>query len=69
MMTIVLSDDLLGAQLPQPRVMVAASCHQVCAVGTEGAVPDPTLVAVELLLELKCTAVLVSRPSGDGIVI
>ena len=42
---IVLPDDLLAMQLPQPRVVVRARRDQVGRVGAEGAVPDPALVA------------------------
>lgn len=65
MMAVVLPDDLLRAQLPQSRVVVAASCDEVRAIGTESAVPDPALVAIELLLELEAAAVLVAA-GGRG---
>ncbi len=41
----------MGVQLPQSGVMVAAGGHEVGAVGAEGAVPDPALVASEGGLE------------------
>jgi hypothetical protein len=41
---VVLTDDLLGVQLPQARIVVAAGRHEVGAIGAEGAVPDPALV-------------------------
>jgi len=44
-MAVVLTDDLLAMQLPQPRIMVAAGCDQVRTIGTECTVPDPSLVA------------------------
>ena len=48
---VVLADDLLAVQLPQARVVVAARRDEVGAVGAEGAVPDPALVALEGRLE------------------
>lgn len=45
MVTVILPDDLLAVQLPQPRVVVRARGDQVGRVGAEGAVPDPALVA------------------------
>ncbi len=51
MMTIVLPDDLLAMQLPQPRIMVGTSGDQVGAICRESAVPDPALVAREGGLE------------------
>ena len=53
MVAVVLPNDRLALQLPQPRVMIAARRHQVRRVGRESAVPDPALMAVELLLQLK----------------
>lgn len=46
-MTIILTNDAGGAELPQTRVVVAAHSDQVRRVGTEGAVPHPALVVVE----------------------
>lgn len=51
--TIVLPDDGLVLQLPKPGVMIRAGRHQVRRVCREGAVPYPSLVAVQLLLELE----------------
>ena len=51
MMPVILPDDGLRVQLPQPRVVVAARRDQVRAVGAEGAVPDPALMALEACLE------------------
>jgi hypothetical protein len=48
---VILANNLLGVQLPQPRVVVGASSHKICRVGAEGAVPDPALVAGEGGLE------------------
>lgn len=45
MVPVVLADDLLAVELPQPRVVIRAGCHQVRRVSAEGAVPDPALVA------------------------
>jgi hypothetical protein len=50
-MPVVLAYDALTAELPQPRVVVATCCDQIRAVCTEGAVPDPALVAVQCGLE------------------
>lgn len=44
-MSVILADDGLAAKLPQSRVMIATSCHQVRRVGAEGTVPNPALVA------------------------
>lgn len=44
-MAVVLTDDLLCVQLPQTCVVVTAGCYEICAVGTEGTVPHPTLMA------------------------
>ena len=51
MMAVVLADDLLAVQLPQPREVVRAGRHQVRRVGAEGAVPNPPLVARQSRLE------------------
>jgi hypothetical protein len=48
---VVLADDALAAELPQAGVVVAARGDEVRAVGAEGAVPDPALVAVQGRLE------------------
>lgn len=42
---IILPNDLLGVQLPQARIVVAACRHEVGAIGAEGTVPHPALVA------------------------
>jgi len=52
-MPIVLPNDVLALQLPQPRIVVAASRYQVRRVGRESAVPHPALMAVQLLLEFE----------------
>lgn len=44
-MTVVLADDLLAVEFPQPSVVVRARRDEVSRVGAEGAVPDPALVA------------------------
>lgn len=46
MMSIVLPNDALAVQLPQPRIVVGACSHQVSRIGREGTVPDPALVSV-----------------------
>ena len=50
-MPVILPDYGLRAQLPQPRVMVAASSDQIRAVGAKGTVPDPSLMALQTRLE------------------
>ncbi len=42
---VVLADDLLGVQLPEPGIVVAAGRHEVGTIRTESAVPHPALVA------------------------
>lgn len=51
MVSIILADNLLAVNLPQPRVMVGTGRHQVRRIRTEGAVPDPSLMAGERCLE------------------
>jgi hypothetical protein len=48
---VVLTDDLLAVELPEPRIVVAACRNQVGAVCAEGTVPHPALVAGEGRLE------------------
>lgn len=50
---VILTDDLLRVKLPQARVVIATGGHEVGAIGAEGAVPDPTLVARQGGLEGK----------------
>ena len=50
-MPIILPNNTLTAQLPQPRIMVAARSNQIRTIGAKGAVPDPSLVAVQGGLE------------------
>jgi len=52
-MSIVLSNNTLTAQLPQPRVVITTRRDQVRAICTECAVPDPALMAVQCGLEGK----------------
>jgi len=47
MVTIVLTDDTGGRQLPQPRIVVAAYRNQVSRIRRESAVPDPALMVLE----------------------
>lgn len=65
-MPIVLPDDALAAQLPQPRVVIAARGDEVRAVGAEGAVPDPSLVAMQGGLEREGGGVAL-RGGGQGV--
>ena len=51
MVSVILPDDTLGRQLPEPRVVVRARGYEVRRVGGEGAVPHPALVAREGGLE------------------
>lgn len=51
MMPVILPDDLLTVQLPQPRIVVGACGNQVGTICRESAVPDPALVARERGLE------------------
>lgn len=51
MVPVVLPDNTLAAQLPQPRVVVTTGRHQIRGIRTERAVPDPALVAVQRGLE------------------
>lgn len=66
MVSVVLPDDALAAQLPQARIVVAAGSHQVGAVGAKGAVPDPALVAVQGGLEREGGRVAVGG-GGQGV--
>jgi hypothetical protein len=51
--TIVLTDNLLGLKLPEASVMVAAGRNQVRRVGAERTVPNPALVAGKRTLQLE----------------
>lgn len=51
MVPVVLSDDLLAMQLPQPRIVVRACRHQIRRIRTEGAIPNPALVACKCSLQ------------------
>lgn len=53
MMSIILPNNALAIQLPQPRIVVTTRCDQVRAIRTECAVPDPALVAMERRLQRK----------------
>jgi hypothetical protein len=57
MVTVVLSDDALSTQLPEPRVMVRAACNQIRTVCRESAVPDPSLVAMQRCLQRESSRV------------
>jgi hypothetical protein len=60
-MTIVLSDDALAAELPQARIVVTTGRHQIGAIGAEGAVPDPALMAVQCCFKGEGSGVTLSR--------
>jgi len=59
---VVLADDLLAVQLPKTRVVVAAGCDKIRAIGTERTVPDPPLVACEGRLQREGLRLL-TRPN------
>lgn len=61
MVAVVLPDDLLALQLPQAGVVVGAGGDQVGAVGAEGAVPHPALVAGQGGLEGEGLGLAVGR--------
>jgi hypothetical protein len=56
-MPIILPNNTLAIQLPQPGVMVRAGRNQVRGISAEGAVPDPALVAVKRCLERESIGV------------
>lgn len=51
MVAVVLADNLLAVELPEPSVVVAAGCDKVGTICAEGTVPDPALVTGEGRLE------------------
>ena len=61
---VVLTDDLLAVELPEPRIVVAACRNQVGAVCAEGTVPHPALVAGEGRLEGEGLGLILV---GDGL--
>ena len=65
-MSIILPDNTLTAQLPQPRIVITARSNQVRAVSTKSAVPYPALVAVQGGLEREGGGV-AFRGSGEGV--
>lgn len=50
-MSIILPNNTLTAQLPQPRIMITTRRHQIRAIGTKRTIPDPALVAMQGSLE------------------
>ena len=52
-MPVVLPDNTLAPQLPQPRIMIATSGDQIRTIRTERAIPDPPLVSMQCRLEWK----------------
>lgn len=70
MVPVVLPDDALTIELPQPRAMVRARGNQIRRIGAESAVPNPALVAMESGLEGESIGVTVSGQHvlGRGIV-
>jgi len=53
MVAIVLPDNRLGSQLPEPGVVITTRRDEIRAVGTEGTVPHPPLMAIEFLLHME----------------
>ena len=53
MVAIVLPNNQFALQLPKSGVVVRAGGDKVGRVGGEGAVPNPSLVTVQLLFQLK----------------
>jgi hypothetical protein len=51
MMSIILPNNALTPQLPQPRVMITTRRHKIRAIGAKRAVPDPALVTLQRRLE------------------
>lgn len=58
MVTIVLADDSLTRQLPQPRIVIATSCDQVRRVRGKRTIPHPALMAVQLVLKWESLGVI-----------
>jgi hypothetical protein len=52
-MSIILPNNRLTMQLPQPRIVIRASCNQVRGIGAESTVPDPSLMAGERAFQLE----------------
>lgn len=72
---IVLANDLLAVELPEPGIVVGTGRHQVGRIGAERAVPDPALVAREGGLERERLRLLVGGrlkvldlPDAGGVV-
>lgn len=51
MMTVVLPNHRLGAELPQPGIMIRTSSDQVGAIGAESTIPHPSLMRLERSLQ------------------
>ena len=51
MMSIILPNNLLTLELPESGIVIRAGGDQIGAVGTEGAIPYPTLMARQRRLE------------------
>lgn len=52
-MTIILPDDLLTLQFPQPGIVIRARRDKVCRVGAESTIPYPSLVSSKSALKLE----------------
>lgn len=59
--SVVLPDDTLAVQFPQPRIVVGARSHQISTIGTKSTIPNPTLVAVKRRLKRKGIRVAIGR--------
>jgi hypothetical protein len=59
--SVVLPNNALTAKLPQSRIVIGAACNQVCTVGREGAVPHPTLVAMQCGLKRERSWITILR--------
>lgn len=52
-MPIILPNNLLTSQLPQPRIVITTRRNQIRRVRTERTIPHPSLMARQRALELK----------------
>jgi hypothetical protein len=66
MMPIILPNNTLTAQLPQPRIVITTRRNQIRAISAERAVPDPALVAVQGGLEREGGGVALCG-AGEGV--
>lgn len=59
MVPIVLANDLLATDLPQPRIMVGAGGNKICRVSAEGAIPYPALMSSQGRFEWEWLGLLI----------